>query len=185
MNDAPFAVTDRLVLRRLTRGDALPLAAYRSDPDVARYQSWDAPYSLQAARDLVESMSDVAFAQPGEWLHVGVEATGVLVGDVAVHVHDDPRQATVGFTLAPHVQGHGYASEAVCAVLSLLFEHHGLHRAVADCDVRNVRSAALLERLGMRREAHHRRSAWSKGEWTDEYVYAVLAEEWLPRRRGG
>lgn len=62
--------------------------------------------------------------------------------------------------------------------MSLLFAEHGVHRIFAECDARNSRSDALLERVGMRREAHHRRSAWSKGEWTDEYVYAILAEEW-------
>lgn len=186
MSEAPFAVTDRLVLRRLTGDDAERLAAYRSDSDVARYQSWDPPYPVEAARSLIASMSATAFGQPGEWLQVGVEHDGRLVGDVAVHVHaDDPRQTTVGFTLAPDAQGRGFASEAVRAVLSSLFEQHDVHRVVADCDTRNMRSAALLERVGMRREAHHRQSAWVKGEWTDEYVYAVLAEEWRGGDGGG
>ena len=67
----------------------------------------------------------------------------------------------------------------------MLFTEHGVHRICADCDVRNVRSVALLERVGMRREAHHRQSAWWKGEWTDEYVYAILAEAWRDEKRGG
>ena len=65
------------------------------------------------------------------------------------------------------------------------YTEHGIHRIFADCDARNVRSVALLERVGMRREAHHRKSAWWKGEWTDEYVYAVLAGERRDEKRGG
>ena len=53
----------------------------------------------------------------------------------------------------------------------------------AECDTRNHRSAALLERVGMRREAHHVAALWSKGEWTDEYAYALLAREWAGRQR--
>jgi aminoglycoside 6'-N-acetyltransferase len=176
-----LAVTERLVLRRMSDDDAPALAAYRSDPDQARYQSWETPYPVQSARELIGEMRGVRFAQPGAWLQVAIETDGRLVGDVAVHVHeDDPRQATVGFTLAADLQGRGLATEALRTVVSLLFSEHGVHRVSADCDARNDRSVALLERVGMRREAHHRRSAWWKGEWTDEYVYAVLAEEWLP-----
>lgn len=179
MTAQTIAVTERLVLRAMTSADAPALAAYRSDPAQARYQSWDTPFPVDSAAALIAEMRGVRFGQPGAWLQVAVEAAGRLVGDVAVRVDgDDPRQATVGFTLAAHAQGQGFATEALRAVMSLLFTEHGVHRISADCDTRNLRSVALLERVGMRREAHHRRSAWWKGEWTDEYVYAVLAEEW-------
>ena len=49
-------------------------------------------------------------------------------------------------------------------------------------DARNTASAAVLERLGMRREAHFVQNEWVKGEWTDEAVYAVLVHEWSARR---
>ncbi len=170
--------TARLVLRRFRPDDAEAFAAYRSDPAVARYQGWDAPYPLEDARRFVATMATARPGAPGEWFQVAVEADGRLVGDVAVHVDaDDPRLARIGFTLARAEQGHGYATEAVRAVLGALFAA-GVHRVSADCDARNARSAVLLERVGMRREAHHRASAWWKGEWTDEYVYAVLAHEW-------
>ncbi len=181
----PDIVTERLLLRLLGPEDVPAFAAYRSDPEVARFQSWDAPYPVATARALVRGMRDVRFGQPGAWLQVAIDAGGRMVGDVAVHVDgDDPRQASVGFTLAPDAQGRGFATEAVRAVVTLLVDAHGVHRVTAECDARNLRSAALLERVGMRREAHHRQSAWWKGEWTDEYVYAVLAEEWTARRTG-
>ena len=146
-----LAVTDRLVLRRMTSDDAAALAAYRSDPVQARYQSWETPYSADSALALIAALRDVRFAQPGPWLQIAIESCGRLIGDVAVRIDgDDPRQATVGFTLAAHAQGRGFATEALRSVMSLLFDEHGVHR----------------------------RSAWWKGEWTDEYVYAVLAEEW-------
>ena len=181
-----FAVTERLVLRRMVDDDAVVLAEYRSDPAIAHYQSWETPFPLDRARAIIAEMHDVRFAQPGAWLQVAIETDGHLVGDVAVRVDgDDPRQAAVGFTLAARAQGRGLATEALRAVVSLLFTGHGVHRICADLDARNTRSAALLERVGMRREAHHKKSAWWKGEWTDEYVYAVLAEEWPGLRAGG
>jgi aminoglycoside 6'-N-acetyltransferase len=180
-----LAVSERLVLRYMTTDDAAALAAYRSDPGQARYQSWDTPYPLEQARALIDEMRDVRFAQPGAWLQVGIETSGRLIGDIAVRVDgDETRQATVGFTLAATAQGHGYATEALRTVMSLLFTEHDVHRICVDCDTRNDRSVALLERVGMRREAHHHKSAWWKGEWTDEYVYAILTEEWPDKTYG-
>jgi aminoglycoside 6'-N-acetyltransferase len=75
-----------------------------------------------------------------------------------------------------------FATEAVTALPDYLFHTRGRHRVAADCDPRNLASVALLERVGMRREAHHRRSAWWKGEWTDEFRSAVPADEWTARR---
>jgi ABC-2 type transport system ATP-binding protein len=74
---------------------------------------------------------------------------------------------------------------AVAWLLDYLFLERKEHRVTADCDVRNDKAAALLDRLQMRREAHHLQSAWWKDEWVDECVYAVLAHEWLERRSPG
>lgn len=78
----------------------------------------------------------------------------------------------------PAFQGRGYATEAVARMLEHLFDEKGLHRVSAECDTRNGASARLLEHLGFRREAHLRSSTWSKGEWCDDYLYALLADEW-------
>ena len=59
--------------------------------------------------------------------------------------------------------------------------HLNLHRVTADTDPQNTRAWTLLERLGLRREAHLFQSLWFKGRWADEYLYAVLRAEWLRR----
>ena len=78
-------------------------------------------------------------------------------------------------------QGQGFATEALTCLLDHLFRHMRLHRVVADADPRNTASWTLLERLGMRREGNLRQSLMFKGQWVDEYLYAILAEEWLAR----
>jgi RimJ/RimL family protein N-acetyltransferase len=57
----------------------------------------------------------------------------------------------------------------------------GLHRVIGRCDALNAPSARLLERLGMRREAHFVHNEIFKGRWGDEYVYAILDHEWRSR----
>ena len=118
-----------------------------------------------------------------EWSQfaVALRATGQLIGDCAAMPQaDDPRQCEIGFTIAPDHQGRGYATEAVRLLVGYLFTGRGKHRITAYCDARNAASAALLERLGMRREGHLRESSWAKGEWTDDLVYGLLRDEWQP-----
>jgi RimJ/RimL family protein N-acetyltransferase len=81
----------------------------------------------------------------------------------------------------PAYSGHGYATEASAELLRLGFERLGFHRVVGRCDARNTASASLMERLGMRREAHFRQNEFIKAEWTDQLVYAILATEWANR----
>jgi aminoglycoside 6'-N-acetyltransferase len=54
-----LAATEHLVLRRMTNDDAAALAAYRSDPVQARYQSWETPYPLDSAQALIAQMRNV------------------------------------------------------------------------------------------------------------------------------
>lgn len=180
--------TERLVLRRFRPEDARSLAAYRSDPEVARYQSWDTPFDEQQAARFIEGLAGAHPDIPGEWFQIAVvdAPAGAHLGDVAFRSDAvDPRLATIGVTLAPAAQGRGLATEALTGLLSYLFARRGKHRVTADCDARNRASTALLERLGMRREAHHVESEWWKGEWTDTYVYALLAREWRAREAAG
>jgi RimJ/RimL family protein N-acetyltransferase len=66
-------------------------------------------------------------------------------------------------------------------LLRLGFEDLGLHRIAARCDARNTASARVMERAGLRREAHLVQSEFVKGEWTDELIYAILRSEWAAR----
>jgi aminoglycoside 6'-N-acetyltransferase len=184
--DVGFAAlrTARLTICRFRAEDAAALAAYRSEPEIARHQGWETPFLEEQAAAFIAGLEGTHPDTPGEWFQLAVTETGsgVLVGDIGVGPDgDDPRLARIGFTVAPAHQGRGFATEAVTAVLDHLFRARGKHRVAADCDVRNTASVALLERVGMRREAHHLASAWWKGEWTDGYVYAVLADEWFVR----
>jgi RimJ/RimL family protein N-acetyltransferase len=171
--------SQRLVLRRFRLADAEVLAAYRSDPRVARYQSWSAPVSLAEARETVDESAEGDPEAPG-WFQYAVELMSrrVLIGDVGVNLHENLMQAEIGFSFAPEFQGQGYATEAVRCVVEYLFAQRGLHRVSAECDARNTNSARLLERVGFRREGDRPANTWIKGEWTDDLLYGLLAENW-------
>ncbi|HEX9338943.1 MAG TPA: GNAT family protein, partial [Pseudonocardiaceae bacterium] len=76
----------------------------------------------------------------------------------------------------------GFGTEVAPTLLRLGFDGAKFHRITGRCDARNVGSYRVLERAGMRREAHLRENEFVKGEWVDELIYAMLATEWHAAR---
>ena len=129
----------RLVLRRLQREDLSALCAYRSLPEVARYQDWESFGPDEAAR-LIDAQAGLEPDVPGTWFQLAIveAATGVMVGDCGLHCRrEDSRQMEIGITLAPAHQGRGYATEAVECLLGFVFGRLGKHRVVAVTDAEN------------------------------------------------
>lgn len=171
----------RVIVRRFEEGDAKAFAEYRSDPDVARYQGWQAPYSIDKAKRFIEALQKSAPCEPGSWFQfaVALQQTGLLIGDCALRCwRSDPRQAELGFTFAKAHQGKGYASEAVQTLLHYAFTKLALNRVIVITHDKNKAAQRLLERAGFRQEGHFLQSYWSEGEWTNEFQYAQLREEW-------
>jgi RimJ/RimL family protein N-acetyltransferase len=178
-------LTERLELRPLTPDDAECLFAYRSDPNVAKYQGWQ-PRTLIQTREFINKLSDVAPDTPGTWFQCALvhRASGELVGDCGLHfVKDDLKQCEIGITVSRSHQRNGYASEAVHAALEYLFVGLSKHRVFASIDPRNTSAIELFKRVGMRQEAHFVESLWLNEEWVDDLIFAMLDREWRPRRR--
>jgi aminoglycoside 6'-N-acetyltransferase len=165
--------TARLVVRRFDLADVATFAAYRSDHEIARYQSWDS-YTLERAERFIRDMRVAHPGVPGEWFQFAVAdaSSDRLVGDVALRVDGrDVTRAEMGFTFAPGSQGKGYATEAVRGVIDLAFGPLGVALVYAIADARNNRSIALLERIGMERVSTQR--ALFKGESCEEHTYEL------------
>ena len=171
--------TARLVLRRFRSADARSLARYRSAPEVARFQSWEAPVTPGAAAVLVDSYARGDLGRPG-WFQYAITFDDRLVGDLGVRREEDLRLAEIGITIDPAHQHRGYAAEALAAVLAHLFDERGLHKVSAECDARNAPSAALLRRVGFVEEGCRRANTWMKGEWTDDLLFGLLATDPRP-----
>ena len=169
----------RCRLRAFRESDLTAFAKYRSNPEVARYQSWNVPYTHDQALSLYRAINVAPFGTEDSWYQIAlaVLTTDVLLGDLAVHFIDS-HQIEIGFTIAPEFQKKGYAKEAVSALLDQLFGESGIHRVIATVDARNSLAAELLKALGFRKEAHYRKNVFFKGEWGDEFLFACLAAEW-------
>ena len=176
--------TDRLTLRRYVESDYDDLLKLQSNPDVTHFLLYDAKTPEQVKESLAGRLADVPMDGPDQALTVAVilRETGQHVGEVTLFVQNfEHRGGEIGFVFHPESHGHGYAGEASLALLRLGFEELGMHRIIGRLDATNTSSAKLLQRLGMRQEAHFVKNEFLKGQWTDEAVFAMLREEWNKR----
>jgi RimJ/RimL family protein N-acetyltransferase len=176
--------TDRLILRRMREDDLHGLLQYRNDPLITKYDGMDS-VTEDEARDFITAVSSGPLAVPGEWCQIAIELRGEgIIGDIGFCVNGErPYMAEIGYRLNRRFWGKGYASEAVGAVLDWAFGPLGLHRVIAQIDTRNDGSIGLVERLGFRREGTFLAAYQEPDGWSDEYLYAMLDEEWARQRR--
>ena len=177
--------TERLTLRAASADDAKPTFAYRQLESVGEWLT-ELPTDFDAYRATFTDPERLAAA-------VVVELDGAIIGDFMLRVEDAWAQrevadqarncqAELGWVLDPAHTGHGYASEAVRELLRYCFQDLRIRRVVANCFTDNTTSWRLMERVGMRREAHNvQDSLHRSGRWLDGYTYALLADEWAAR----
>jgi RimJ/RimL family protein N-acetyltransferase len=171
-------VTERLVLRRSRPEDADAISAYRSDPQVNRYQGWERT-DPEGVRRGIEEMVGRAPGQPGGWVQFTVEerGTGRLVGDVGLNRADgEPSVIKVGYTIAPEFQGRGYGTEAVRALVGYALERLGADVVRAYTDAENAASIRVAEKVGMR--VVERFEGREGGEVWRGLRYEVQREDW-------
>jgi RimJ/RimL family protein N-acetyltransferase len=177
--------TARLLLRPFTPEDLDDVWAYQRQPAVARYLPWEPRDREQSQRAVDQMVKETGLADEGDCLSLAVVRPDDdrVVGQVELVWHSkESRQGELGYIFNPEVQGTGLATEAALEVLRLGFDELDLYRIIGRCAAQNTASARLLERLGMRREAHFVGNAIFKGGWREELVYAMLQDEWASRR---
>ncbi|SBT41022.1 GNAT family N-acetyltransferase [Micromonospora auratinigra] len=177
--------TARLTLRPVTLDDLDDVHAYQRRSDVVRWMRGAGPRTREQSRASVRAMAaEDALRAEGDCLTLAIATGAGVIGTVELVWRSRPdRTAELGYVLHPDHGGRGLATEAATALLDWGFGELGLHRVFARCHAGNEASARLMSRLGMRREAHHVRSYLFRGEWADQLVFAILADEWRARAR--
>jgi RimJ/RimL family protein N-acetyltransferase len=144
--------TRRLRLRRWRESDREPFAALSADPAVMEF--FPSPQSRQATDASIDAWQSQFDAQG--WSNWAVEhlGSGEFLGFAGLSV---PRRVLpfspcveVGWRLARRYWGHGYATEAARAALSVGFTQLALPEIVSFTALANLRSRAVMERIGMR-----------------------------------
>lgn len=176
--DLPTLRTPRLLLRKLRRGDAAAVFAYASDPEVSRYVVWETHRDIEDSLTFLEMMIERYHnAQVAVWAFEEI-TSGRLIGTGGFGNWSTAHaRAEIGYTIGRADWNRGFATEALRAMIAFGFERMALNRIEAQCDVRNVASARVMEKAGMTREGTLRRRMVMHGEPCDVYIYSMLRSE--------
>jgi ribosomal-protein-alanine N-acetyltransferase len=183
--------SERLVLRHWRDADRPRFAALNADPVVM--ENFVAPLDRERSDRLVDLIEE-GFGRDGFGLWaVQVAATGRFIGftglaPLGFAVRGSAEPVEIGWRLARHAWGHGYATEAARAALADGFARVGLPEVVSVTAVPNVRSQAVMRRLGMTHDPvddfdHPRVPAGSP--LLRHVLYRLTAERWRPARGAG
>ncbi len=173
--------TDRLILRPSLLSDAEAAYERRRLPEVARYQDWELPYTLEQAQQKMADLVAMDGPTDGEgWSLTVVDAAAPdrILGDLYVGISWGGRCAEIGYTFHPDHWGRGYATEAAQAIVEYLFTDFGVSRVEASLHPDNHPSARLLEACGMTYEGLKRQGFWKGDECSDGMFYGMTRTDW-------
>ncbi len=174
--------TERLILREFAPEDWMAIHAFASDPQAVQYVSFG-PNTVGESKTFVREQLEAqeAVERTSYVLAVTLAESRRLIGEVGLRLADRD-EASLGYVFGRPFWGRGYGTEAARAMLGFAFDTLGLRRVTAGCDQRNIASARVLEKIGMRREGAHRQALRVREEWRDTFTYAILDWEWCLAR---
>ena len=172
--------TQRLILIELSLDYLEAIHALHSLPETDEFNTLGIPDSVQSTRLLLEEWIKQQHTVPRMSYIFCVTLIGAneFVGLIALKLgKPNYRNAEVWYKTLPAFWRQGYTTEALSKLLAFGFADLNLHRIEAGCAVENTASIRVLEKVGMIREGSSRKLLPIRGEWKDNYVYAILETE--------
>ncbi|MFP7287848.1 GNAT family protein [Shouchella clausii] len=170
--------TNRLFIRPFQESDWSRLYGYARQTAVMHYIPGGA-LDKQGAKAFVRTNS----GNKAKAFAVIEKHSDSLIGHIDFFDYFGGHTYEIGWVFDPKWQRRGFATEAAQACIDEGFSNIGLHRIVATCQPENTASWKLMETIGMRKEGFCRQCIPTRsGGWWDEYLYAILREEWAEKR---
>ncbi len=160
------------MVRLFREADVDAFHAYRSDPELARYQGWS-PMTHAEAMAFVKGMLCTTRLVPGAWIQLAIAhaSTDALLGDLGLFLAEDQQSGEIGFTLCNAAQGQGHAARAVIEATALFLDVNEGIEIRGITDARNTPSIRVLERSGFVQVSVQ--DCVFKGESCTELVYSL------------
>lgn len=176
--------TERLYTREFTLNDAEAVYRYASSIENAGFLPF-CPESREDVGHFIERRLADQIAEKRRCWDVAIclKETDEFIGSVSLALRENGDQAEIGWILDMRYWHNGYAVEAARGMLRFGFLGLELHRIFARCDDKNKASYSVMERLGMRREAHFIKDEYTRvngrPSWRSHFIYAMLQKEYL------
>ena len=180
----PDLETDDLILRKPRLRDAKDIFSYASDPEVARYVLWEPHRSVSETASFIRDLrARIRAGCPSSWVVV-LRGTGTVIGTVGfVWYSAENNAAELGYSFSREYWNHGYATQALRAVIDAAFSSLPLNRLEAQHDVRNPASGRVMQKCGLTQEGILRGRILNKGEYVDTVLYSILRSDWEKDQR--
>lgn len=151
-------------------------------PEVDQYNTLGLPENIGVTEKLLNDwlLEQQAYSRLHYVFGITDKVSNVFIGMIGLRLGKPKyRNAEVWYKFFPDHWGRGYATEALKELLRFGFNDLNLHRIEAGCAVENTGSIKVLEKAGMVREGRTRKLLPIRGEWADNYGYAILEEDFF------
>ena len=172
----------RLLLRPISIINLYDLYQLQSNEKVAKYNTIGIPDDVNFTQNLIENAigDPTNFNKTNFWWGIMLKKNKQFIGEAGLNLSITKyKSGEVFYALHPTYWKKGYATEALETILTYGFVDLALHRISAGVATENEASIRLLERVGMIREGKHRKILPIRGEWWDNYHYAILEEDFF------
>ncbi|MGB8687124.1 MAG: GNAT family protein [Microcoleus sp.] len=179
----PSIETDRLLMRKITLNDANDMFEYAADPQVSEYTMWSTHSSIEETKYFLKSL--LKMYKRRELVDWGIvhKAEKKLIGTCGyVEWSMTHSRGEIGYALDRKYWNQGYMSEAVNAIMEFGFREMLLNRIEAKCEVNNIGSARVMEKVGMQLEGILRQQLFVKGRYWDLKIYSILRDDFFADR---
>lgn len=170
--------TEKLLLRGWRTGDFEAVHAYASNPANVIYMGWG-PNTEKDTRKFIKLSIKWNKKNTEEYSYaVILKDSGKLIGGGSISINQSRNEASLGWILHKDYWKQGLGTQMARELIRFGFEELNLRRIYATCDGENYGSYRIMERNGMRKEAHFIKKRKCGESWHDEFLYAILKEEW-------
>lgn len=172
--------SERLILKELEWDDLETIHQLYSLPETDEYNTLGIPESIEKTEEIIQPIINAQKDTNRKLYYWKIiqKDSGELIGTSGITLSADRfRMGEISYELFPSYWGCGYATEAARLLIKIGFEKLHLHRIEAGVDTGNVRSIRVLEKSGMKREGVRRKILPIRGEWRDNYHYAILEDD--------
>ncbi len=170
----------RLIIREITWNDVDVIHNLHSFPEVDEFNTIGVPTDIRETEVLLKPYIEAQNTEARKLYFWKIElmVSQKFIGIAGMTLSLDKfKSGEIFYKLLPDQWGKGYATEVAKLLVKTGFDKFHLHRVEAGVATENLRSIKVLEKIGMNREGLHKKILPVRGEWVDNYHYAIVEDD--------
>lgn len=180
-NDSTYNLkSDRLLLKEISWDDLDNLHQLHSIPEVDKFNTLGIPKSIDVTREVIKTAIEDKQNQIRKTIAwtLWKKDTNDFIGEAGISLSANRfKLGEIYYNLAPKIWNQGYGTEIAKRLIKFGFDDLGLHKVEAGVATDNLKSIRVLEKAGMTREGMRRKILPIRGEWKDNYHYAIVEDD--------